>query len=102
MSTQEIRDIYKKVVIGREQEKGKLKKEVEVTLEKRMTTVFGKYFKMLQDPKVSVADQDTLKRDMGKMIDIIHMDTDHDVIMALTDNLLMDKAKKKMLENMKK
>ncbi len=67
------------------------------TLESQLTRVFKSYFELLQNPKISVAVIDEAKRDMGKTLDIIRMDSDHDVIMALTNNLLkkqfMDKLK---------
>ncbi len=40
---------------------------------------------------------DEAKRDMGKTLNIIVMDSDHDVIMALTNNLL----KKQFTEKLK-
>lgn len=97
MSTQEIRDIYKKSQITKQQAQEKLRKEMSNTLEGQLSRVFKKYFELLQDPKISVAVQDEAKREMDNTLDIIRMDTDHDVIMALTNNLV----KKQYMEKIK-
>ncbi len=97
MSTQEIIDIYKRVEIKRDQAKKNYKTKIANTLESQLTRVFKSYFELLQNPKMSVATIDEAKRDMTKTLDIIRMDSDHDVIMALTDNLL----KKQYVDKMK-
>ena len=96
MSTQEIRDIYKKVEIQQRQVQERLVKEKNQTLENRLARVFAKYFELIQNPKVSLAMQEEAKRDMDKTLDIIRMDSDHDVIMALTNNLITKKYKEKL------
>lgn len=96
MSTQEIIDIYKRVEIQRDQFKERLKDAKANTLEKQLTNVFTKYFDMLQNPKIPVAMIDEAKRDMTKTLSIIVMDSDHDVIMALTNNLIEKKYREKI------
>ncbi len=97
MSTPEIIDIYKKVEIKRDQAVQKMKDKMNNTLEGQLTRVFKSYFELLQNPKIPVALVDEAKRDMSKMLDVVRMDSDHDVIMALTDNIL----KKQYVEKLK-
>ena len=97
MSTQEIRDIFKKVEIQRAQVSERVKKETTKTLESQLASVFKKYFELIQNPKISLAMQEQAKRDMDKTLDIIRMDSDHDVILALTNNLITKKYKEKIL-----
>ncbi len=95
MSTQEVRDIYKKVQIAKDQVSKKTKEAISNTLESQLTGVFDKYWKLLQNPKISASSMDEAKRDMSRMLDIIQMDSDHDVIMALTNNEIARKYKEK-------
>jgi hypothetical protein len=97
LSTQEIRDIYKKVQIAKTQTSEKVKKETEETLTATLNRVVGKYMMLLQDPKVPVSDMDEAKREMSNMLDILQMDSDHDVIMALTNN----EIKRQYMEKLK-
>jgi len=96
LSTQEVRDIYKKVQIAKEQVSKKTREAINSTLESRLTRVFDEYWKLLQNPKISASDMDEAKRDMSKMLDIIQMDSDHDVIMALTNNEITRKYKENL------
>lgn len=68
------------------------------SIHKRVTEMFTKYFDLLKDPKIAVGLQDELKREMTKTLDIIVMDSDHDVIMALT-NLALEKQYKEKIKN---
>lgn len=95
MSTQEIVDIYTRVEIQRGQTAKKVRAEIQNTLGGKLTSVFTKYFELLKDPKTPIAVQDEAKREMTKTLNIIVMDSDHDVIMALTNNMLIEKAKEK-------
>ena len=96
MSTPEIVNIFKKVEIQREQDKEKFKAKMKNTLEGQLTRVFKKYFELLQNPKISVSQIDEAKRDMTTTLDIIRMDSDHEVIMALTNNILKEKYVRKL------
>ena len=96
MSTPEIVNIFKKVEIQRDQAQQRLKDKMNNTLEKQLTRVFKIYFELLQNPKIPVAAIDEAKRDMTKTLDIIRMDSDHDVIMALTNNILKEKYVRKL------
>ncbi len=96
MSTPEIRDIYKKVVAQRQATSERVKAEVGKTIEGQLTAVFKKYWDLLQNPKIPVSEIDEAKRNMTRMLDTMLMDSDHDVIMALTNNLISEKYKEKL------
>jgi len=96
MSQAEIKDIYKKVLINREQISERALKAKEDTMEGQMTRIFGKYFALLQDPKISVAVQDEAKRDISEFLEKIQMNSDHDVIMALTNMEISKQYKEKL------
>lgn len=100
MSTQEIRDIYKNIVIQREQTSKHTKDVIKDTLSKQLTRVFDSYWKLLQSPKVSQHDMDEAKRQMSKTLEIFVMDSDHDVIQALTNNVISKQYKDKVLKTL--
>ena len=98
MSTQEIRDIYSKVEIRRNQISKEVQELLAKGMESQLTSVFKKYYELLQNPKISVAVIDEAKRDMTKMLDIVVMDSDHDVIMALTNSVIEKKYKERIFK----
>jgi hypothetical protein len=96
LSQAEIKDIYAKVQINREQISKRALEQKEATMESQLTRIFGKYFQLLQDPKISVAVQDEAKRDISRFLDDIQMNSDHDVIMALTNMEITKQYKEKL------
>ncbi len=94
MSTKEIVNIYKTIKIRREQTNKKLRDEIKGNTEAFLNITFQKYFKLINTPSISQSVKDTLQRDMTKTLSIIVMDSDHEVIMALTNNLLREKFNK--------
>ena len=98
MSQAEIKDIYAKVLITRNQTSERTKQLKAETMDNQLVRTFGKYFQLLQNPKISVAVQDKAKRDITTFLDTILMNSDHDVIMALTNMEIAKKYKDKLLK----
>jgi len=96
MSTQEIREIFKNAQIVKIQASKRLQAQKDASLEAMLTRIYTNYFDLLKDPKVPVGVQDQLKREMTECLSIIEMDSDHDVIMALTNNMIEKKYKDKI------
>lgn len=99
MSTQEIRDIYKKIQVQKFQASEHTKKVMEETIEHRLTILFGKYFAMINSEATPPKMLEDTKRDIGKMLEVMVMDSDEDVIKALTNNEIKKIYIKKMEVN---
>jgi hypothetical protein len=98
MSQEEIRDIYSKIQVQRDQVSEKLRKQMDENINARLTRLFSKYFEMLQKGHISQKQQDDAKRDMSKFLESTVMNSDHDVIMALT-NLEIERKYKEKIKN---
>lgn len=101
MSTKEIRDIYSKILIQRDQVSKRTKEEVASTMASQLTRIFDKYWKVLQNPKTSVGQQDEVKREMSTFLHTIMIDSDHDVIMELSHQAEFKFLKDKKLQELK-
>lgn len=93
-----VEQLYKKIQVRKEQEKeDRTQNAISITLEKRIDNVIKKYLQVLQNPKISQKDQQDAINYMNKTIKILQMHSDHDVIMALTNEAISEKYKQKVM-----
>ena len=98
MSDSEIKKIYSQVLIRRDQAHQKLEDMMSKTTGSRLTQLFSKYYQLMQDPLTPVGVIDEAKRNMSKFLEDMAMHTDHEVIMVLTNNLITQQYKAKVMK----
>ena len=99
MSDSEIKKIYSQVLIRRDQAHKELDELMNKTLGTRLTQLFSKYWELITKSDTPTATVDQAKREMSKFLEDMAMHTDHEVIMILTNNLITQKYKAKVIKN---
>ena len=93
-----VESLYKKISVSRQQQVQERTRElVEESIMNRMSNLFGRTLEAYDDPKIPRQKLDELKQDLAKTFDLIVMHTDHDVIMALTNEAITKNFKNKII-----
>lgn len=94
-----VESIYNKIQLAKNQTSERTKEIIKDNINVRMERVFSQVFNIYTNPIASQQSKDLVKKQFSETLDIILMHSDKDVINALTNNLIAEKFKKKVLEN---
>lgn len=100
ITDEKVKKIYKKVNTERMQISTQTQKETNELLFTRLNHLCNSMLKIMSKPE-SRKQHDDMKRDLSNLLDYVVMNTDHDVIMELSNEFIFDYLKQKQLKNVK-
>ena len=94
-----VESIFRKVEVTKIQTSERSQEQIRDNVNTRMQRVFNKVFNIYQNPSLPQETKDIIKRQFSETLDLIVMHSNSEVINALTNNLITEKFKKKVMEN---